>query len=64
MLEDVYLEYATCYIFYYNMILNLKDSGKLNSDTLENIKAQIETFTKSRDETVCKKHKITPLLLE
>jgi hypothetical protein len=27
VLEDIYLEYACSYIYYYNMIVNLRDQG-------------------------------------
>lgn len=39
VLEDVYLEYACGYIYYYNIIVNMKKEGKLDDNLLENIKA-------------------------
>lgn len=59
VLEDVYLEYACAYIFYYNLILNMKDQNTLSDDKLESIKNQVEQYTSSRDAVVCKKHGIT-----
>lgn len=38
ILDDIYYEYACAYIFYYNIILNLKDQNELNAETLENAK--------------------------
>ena len=64
VLEDVYLEYACAYAFYYNMILNLKDQGQLSDDKLESVKASVENYTKSKDETVCKRFGINPIILE
>ena len=61
ILEDIYLEYACGYIFYYNMILNLKESGQLNID---NIKTKVDDYTKSLDEKVSRRHKISPFFLE
>ena len=64
VLEDIYLEYACAYIFYYNMILNLKSAGQLNDGKMESIKTQIEQYTRSRDEMVCSKHGINSAFLE
>ena len=64
IVEDVYMEYATSYVFYYNMILNLKEQGSLSPDNLENIKNQMQSFTKTKGELVCKKYNITPVLLD
>lgn len=60
LLEDIYLEYACGYIFFYNMILNLKESGQLD---IESVKAKIENYTSSIDEKVAKKHNITNAFL-
>ena len=60
LLEDIYLEYACGYIFYYNMILNLKESGQLN---IESIKAKIDDYTSTLDDKVSKKHNISTAFL-
>jgi len=41
----------------------LKEQGSLSPDNLENIKNQMQSFTKTKDELVCKKYNITPVLL-
>ncbi len=64
ILEDIYLEYACAYIFYYNMILNMKEKKEFSNEKLENLKASVESYTNSRDEIVAKKHGITALFLE
>jgi hypothetical protein len=41
-LEDIYLEYAVGYIFYYNLILNMKDGRDaelLKGEKLDSIRA-------------------------
>jgi hypothetical protein len=58
-MEDTYLEYGCAYIFYYNMILNLKEKNELKPNTLESIKVTIENYTDEKDEQVCKRHNIT-----
>jgi len=64
VLEDVYLEYACSYIFFYNMILNLKEQGQFKPEILESIKTRVLEYTKLRDEQVCKRAGITPAFLE
>lgn len=64
VLEDVYLEYACAYIFYYNLILNMKEQKTLSDDKLESLKNQVEQYTNSRDAVVCKKHGISTMFLE
>lgn len=64
ILDDIYLEYACAYIFYYNMILNMKEKNLLTEDKIENIKAQVEHYTTERDAFVCKRQGITSLFLE
>jgi transposase-like protein len=46
------------------MILNLKEKKELNDDKLESVKAQVELYTKSRDELIAKRYGISPTFLE
>jgi len=46
------------------LILNLKEKKDLTEDKIESLKAQVESYTNSRDDIVAKKHNITPLFLE
>lgn len=64
ILEETYLEYACSYIFYHNLINNMKEQGQFSPNMLESIKVKVLEYTKSRDEIVCKRFKITPDLLE
>ena len=41
VLDDIYYEYATAYIFYYNMMMNMKDQGKLDETAIENMRVTI-----------------------
>jgi hypothetical protein len=59
VMEDTYLEYGCAYIFYYNMILNLKEKNELKPNTMETIKVTIENYTDEKDEQVCKRYNIT-----
>lgn len=63
-LDDIYLEYACAYIFFYNTILNMKEQGKFNEQTQDAIVARAKEYTKVRDDTVCKRLGITPAFLE
>jgi hypothetical protein len=58
------MEYACAYVFYYNMILNLKESNMLEERKLDNIKEMVKSYTDSKDEAVCKKHKISTIFFE
>lgn len=64
ILDDLYLEYASSYVYYYNIILNMKEANQLSPDVMESIKARLDDITKGNDETVCKKHKISPDFLQ
>lgn len=50
------------YIFYYKMMVNLKESGELESK-IQDIEETIKEFTASKDESICRKHKINTVLL-
>ena len=64
VMEDSYLEYGCAYIFYYNMMLNLKEKGEFKENNLETFKVTIEHYTEEKDEHVCKRHNITPQFLK
>jgi len=46
------------------MILNLKETGTIDDKKMEGIKEMIKNYTDSKDQQVCKKHKISPIFLE
>jgi hypothetical protein len=45
VLEDVYLEYACAYIFFYNTILNMKEQGKYSTQFQEGIDVRVQQYT-------------------
>lgn len=38
-MDEIYLEYATAYVFYYNLILNMKESKSYNDERVLSMKA-------------------------
>ncbi len=58
-MEEEYLEYACAYIFYYNMLINLKDKGELTEHHMQGITVQMDKYTDEKDQHVCKRHGIT-----
>jgi len=59
ILDDLFLEYSTSYVYYYTIMSNLREQGQFTPDILENVKTRIESLTKSNDEDVAKRHNIT-----
>lgn len=59
-MDDIYLEYACGYVFYYNTLMNLKDKKELKDDDILSIQAALDNYTKHKDEQVAKKHGISP----
>lgn len=53
-MEDIYYEYASAYVFFYNILLNQKKEGKLDENQLENIKNALDGFTKRKDDIIAK----------
>jgi hypothetical protein len=49
-MDDIFLEYSCAYIFYYNMILNLKEKNELQDNTIESIRSMVERYTDEKDE--------------
>lgn len=64
ILDDLFLEYSTSYVYYYTIMSNLKEQNQFTPDILENVKTRIEALTKSNDEDVAKRHNITPEFLQ
>jgi len=64
ILDDTYLEYACAYIFFYNILLNMKEQGQLTPDMIQSVSARVGQYTKDRDVTICKRFNVTPDLLE
>lgn len=49
-MDDIYHEYGCAYVFYYHMILKMKEQRRFDVNHLENIKNEIENYTKRKDE--------------
>ena len=64
ILDELFLEYSTSYVYYYTLINNLKEQGKFTPDILENAKTRIDALTRSNDEDVAKRHNISPEFLQ
>lgn len=64
ILDDTYLEYACAYIFFYNILLNMKEQGQLTSEMIASVGVRVSQYTKDRDVTICKRFNVTPDLLE
>jgi hypothetical protein len=64
ILEETFLEYGCSYVFFYNTILNLKEQGQFKQEILDSIEVRVKDYTKIRDETICRRHGISPDLLE
>lgn len=59
VLDDLQLEYSSSYVYYYTILVNLKEQGQLTTEILETIHTRIESLTKSNDEDIAARHKIT-----
>lgn len=64
LLDDLQLEYSTSYVYYYTIMINLKEQNQLTPDIMENIKTRLETLTKSNDEDVAARSKISPEFMQ
>ena len=63
-MDDIYYEYACAYVFYFHMLQKMKETSKVDKNQIENVKSQIEKYTKNMDEKVAKRYGINPELLE
>ena len=64
ILDDLFLEYSTSYVYYYTIMINLKEQNQFTPDIFESIKTRIEVLTKSNDEDVAKRYNISPDFLQ
>ena len=64
ILDELYLDYAGSYLFYYDIILNQKDQGTYKPELLGQIKNRIEDLTRQNDIALCARHKISSEFLQ
>lgn len=66
LLEDLYLEYVCGYVFYHYTIKEVQASGgpaKTTADQIQQAKRNAKDYTSSRDNIVCKRAGVDPLIL-
>lgn len=64
ILDELYLDYAGSYLFYYDIILNQKEQGTYKPELLDQIKARIDDLTRQNDIILCARYKISSDLLQ
>jgi len=64
ILDDLYLEYTTSYIYLYTILSGLKESNQLTPDVVDTAKTRLENLTRHNDEDVAKRNNITPEFLQ
>ena len=42
ILDELFLDYSTSYVYYYTLLHNLKEQGKFTPDILENAKVRVD----------------------
>ena len=63
-LDELYLDYAGSYLYFYHIILNLKEKGEYDPKMLDKIKFRAEELTKHNDEILCERFAITTDFLQ
>jgi len=51
-------------VFYYNMMLNLREQNQLSATKIDSIAETLKNFTNQKDELICKKYNINSLILD
>lgn len=64
ILDELYLDYAGSYLFYYDIILNQKEQGTFKPEMIDQIRVRVDDLTASNDMTLCEKHGISPDFLK
>ena len=64
ILDELYLDYAGSYLFYYDIILNQKEQGTYKPELLDQIKARIDDLTRQNDIILCARYKISSDFLQ
>ena len=64
ILDELYLDYAGSYLFYYDIMLNQKEQGTFKPEMIDQIKARVDDLTRQNDTALCAKHNITPEFLQ
>lgn len=64
ILDELYLDYAGSYLFYYDILLNQKEQGTFKPDMLDQFRFRVEELTRQNDIALCARHNITPDFLQ
>ena len=64
ILEELYLDYAGSYLFYYDILLNQKEQGTFKPDMIDQIRVRVEELTRQNDITLCQRHNISTDFLQ
>jgi hypothetical protein len=64
ILDELYLDYAGSYLFYYDIMLNQKEQGTFKPEMIDQIKVRVEELTQQNDITLAARHKITSDFLQ
>ena len=49
ILDELYLDYAGSYLFYYDIMLNQKEQGTFKPEMIDQIKVRVEELTQQND---------------
>jgi hypothetical protein len=64
ILDELYLDYAGSYLYFYDIILNSKDQGTFQPELIDTIKVRVEELTHQNDILLSTHHKINPDFLQ
>lgn len=60
IMEDLYLEYSTGYVYYHYLLLDYLEQPAANRlEAISKVQRQAKDYTSSRDSIVCKKYGIS-----
>lgn len=64
VLDDLYLEYTTSYIYLYSIIAGMKEQNQITPEVIETAKTRLDNLTRHNDEDVSKRNNITAEFLQ
>jgi hypothetical protein len=64
ILDELYLDYAGSYLFFYDIILNQKEQGTYKPELIDQVKLRIDDLTRQNDIILCARHKISSDFLQ
>lgn len=64
IVDELYLDYAGSYLFFYDIILNQKEQGTFKPELIDQIKLRIDDLTRQNDIILCARHQISSDFLQ